>query len=208
MAHTQTLHIIDGSIRSRAAQAQTVFELGYHCEVYADALELIVHSPKNGIVIVRDEDGDGGAAAVLSSLANAGIWLPVIAASNNPEATKVVAAIKAGALDYVALPFEPGTLRATVERIDDEARAYGEARRKMIEARSRISALSPREREVLDWLADGCSNKMIARELQISPRTVEIHRANMMSKIGARHAAEAVRMRIEATMDTALAQTG
>jgi DNA-binding CsgD family transcriptional regulator len=68
----------------------------------------------------------------------------------------------------------------------------------MIEARGRIENLSAREREVLDWLAQGSSNKAIARELQISPRTVEIHRANMMAKLGASHAADAVRLRIEA----------
>ena len=60
-----------------------------------------------------------------------------------------------------------------------------------------MADLSPREREVLDWLTRGCSNKVIARELTISPRTVEIHRANMMSKLGARHSAEAIRLRLE-----------
>ena len=66
--------------------------------------------------------------------------------------------------------------------------------------RSRIDALSVREREVLDWLAMGSSNKAIARELEISPRTVEIHRANMMTKLGANHAAEAVRLKLEANL--------
>ena len=61
--------------------------------------------------------------------------------------------------------------------------------------------LSRREREVLDWLSEGSSNKAIARQLCISPRTVEIHRANMMSKLGARHAAEAVRLRLEAQIE-------
>jgi FixJ family two-component response regulator len=74
----------------------------------------------------------------------------------------------------------------------------------MIEARDRISTLSTREREVLDWLAEGSSNKAIARELDISPRTVEIHRANMMNKLGVRHAAEAVRLRLEAKLEPKL----
>ncbi|WP_232366704.1 response regulator transcription factor [Alteripontixanthobacter muriae] len=71
----------------------------------------------------------------------------------------------------------------------------------MIEARGRLSALSGHEREVLDWLSRGSSNKNIARELDISPRTVEIHRANMMSKLGANHAADAVRLRLEAQLE-------
>ena len=64
----------------------------------------------------------------------------------------------------------------------------------------RISMLSNREREVLDRLTQGCSNKVIARDLDISPRTVEIHRGNMMEKLGARHAAEAVRLQLEASL--------
>ncbi|MBL0922469.1 MAG: response regulator transcription factor, partial [Phycisphaerales bacterium] len=67
-----------------------------------------------------------------------------------------------------------------------------------------LAALTPREREVLDWLAEGSSNKAIARELDISPRTVEIHRANMMTKLGARHAAEAVRLKLEAKLEPKL----
>ena len=80
-----------------------------------------------------------------------------------------------------------------------EADAQRQQRARAAEARQRISRLSMREREVLDRLAEGCSNKAIARELEISPRTVEIHRMKMMGKLGARHAAEAVRLRLEAS---------
>ncbi|MGE5953260.1 MAG: response regulator transcription factor, partial [Qipengyuania vulgaris] len=134
--------------------------------------------PDRGIVLARDDDGEGRVDEVLSQLSHAGVWLPVVGTSLDPRPGQVVAAIKAGALDYLRLPLRPERLQEAVARIEREAAAYGAARRKMVEARSRISGLSPREREVLDWLAEGCSNKRIARELHISPRTVEIHRAN------------------------------
>ncbi|MES2698317.1 MAG: LuxR C-terminal-related transcriptional regulator, partial [Pseudomonadota bacterium] len=79
---------------------------------------------------------------------------------------------------------------------------HAEARRRLIEARQRLGMLSRREREVLDWLSEGCSNKAIARTLEISPRTLEIHRANMMDKLGATHAADAVRLRMDARIES------
>jgi two-component system, LuxR family, response regulator FixJ len=203
MEQRQTLHIVDGSTRARAAQAHIGFEMGHHCEVYADVGELLASSPESGLVLARDDEDHGAVAVVLRSLASRGIWLPVVGTSEEPRPGRVVAAIKAGALDYLRLPFEFSRLSEAITRIAQEAEAYGAARRKMIEARSRIASLSPREREVLDWLTEGRSNKMIARELEISPRTVEIHRANMMSKLGAHHASEAVRLRIEAHLDGA-----
>lgn len=201
MEQRQTLHIVDGSTRARAEQAHLGFEMGHHCEVYSDIAELVAAAPSGGIVLVRDDGGQGGVAQVLRALAYVGIWLPVVATSQDPRPGRVVTAIKAGALDYLRLPLETGRLADAVARIAEEAEAYGASRRKMIEARNRLATLSPREREVLDWLAEGRSNKMIARELEISPRTVEIHRANMMNKLGAHHAAEAVRLRIEAHLD-------
>ncbi len=134
-------------------------------------------------------------------LAASAIWLPIVAVDIEPNTRRTVAAIKAGALDYLALPLDPDRLRQTLDRLEEEALELVTARRRMVEARGRISNLSSREREVLDWLTEGSSNKAIARELDISPRTVEIHRANMMTKLGASHAAEAVRLKIEAQLE-------
>ena len=138
---------------------------------------------------------------ILERLSKLGVWLPLIAVEEQPRPGRIVEAIKAGALDYLSMPLDPERFSRCLTRIEKEAEVFGAARRRMIEARSRISSLSNREREVLNWLAEGSSNKVIARELDISPRTVEIHRANMMTKLGARHAAEAVRLKIEAKLE-------
>ena len=196
------LHIVDSSSRSRAEQARIGFAAGYHCEIYSSLAELLSVAPAKGIVLARDRAESGGAATIAEELARRGIWLPVIATAVDPRPARVVAAIRRGVMDFLRLPLREDNLGVAVDRIRDEAQADIAARRKVVEARGRIAVLSPREREVLDCLTEGRSNKMIAEELHISPRTVEIHRANMMSKLGARHAAEAVRLCIEAGLGT------
>ncbi|MEM6475969.1 MAG: LuxR C-terminal-related transcriptional regulator [Pseudomonadota bacterium] len=201
MTRKATLHFIDSSSRHRAELARVGFQLGHHSEVYGDLSELSVHPPREGIIIARDSAEEGGVAMILERLSRLGIWLPLIGVDAQPRPTRIVEAIKAGALDYLSLPLDPERFGRCLSRIEHEAELFGAARRRMIEARDRISSLSQREREVLDWLSEGSSNKVIARELDISPRTVEIHRANMMSKLGARHAAEAVRLKLEAKIE-------
>lgn len=201
MTRKSSLHFIDSSSRNRAELARAGFALGHHSEVYGDLSELSVHPPREGIIVARDTPEEGGVSVILDRLSRLGIWLPVIAFAGDPRPGRIVDAIKAGALDYLSLPLDPDRFARCLARIEKEAEVFGAARRRMIEARDRISNLSAREREVLEWLAEGSSNKVIARELEISPRTVEIHRANMMTKLGARHAAEAVRLKIEAKLE-------
>ncbi|BDI61653.1 response regulator transcription factor [Qipengyuania nanhaisediminis] len=201
MSRKAPLHFIDSNSRHRAELARIGFTLGHHSEVYGDLSELSVHPPRDGIIIARDTPHEGGVAIILERLSRLGIWLPLIAIDTDPRPGRIVEAIKAGALDYLSLPLDTDRFERCLTRIAKEAEVFGAARRRMIEARDRISSLSAREREVLEWLAEGSSNKVIARELDISPRTVEIHRANMMHKLGARHAAEAVRLKLEAKLE-------
>ena len=203
MDHRINLHIVGGDSRIRAELARTAFGLGHHAEVYGSLPELVEHQPGSGLIIAHDDPRGPGVTDAIRHLTDSGIWLPVIAADSQPTTTRIVAAIKAGALDYMILPVETNRFAAMLQRTGNEAIQQSAMRRRMLEARSRISSLSNREREVLDWLTEGSSNKAIARELDISPRTVEIHRANMMTKLGARHAAEAVRLRLEARLEPA-----
>lgn len=192
------LHITGGDSRFRAEQSRLAFEMGHHAEVYSDLVELIDTAPREGVIIACQNVLVGGVDRLLERLGEAGIWLPVIAASTDPEVDEVVQAIRAGALDYLRLPLTREEFARMAAHVMADGGRHAEARRRLIEARQRIGMLSRREREVLDWLSEGCSNKAIARALDISPRTVEIHRANMMDKLGATHAADAVRLRMEA----------
>ena len=172
--------------------------MGHHAEVYPDLAELIDMAPREGVIIACENVLVGGMDRLLDRLGDAGIWLPVIAASHAPDVDDVVQAIRAGALDYLRLPLTREEFARMAAHVSADAGRHADSRRRLVDARQRIGLLSRREREVLDWLSAGCSNKAIARALDISPRTVEIHRANMMEKLGATHAAEAVRLRLEA----------
>jgi len=196
-----TLHIVCGDSRSRAEQARIVFALGHHAEVYGEIDELLAHPPHEGIVIAADTGEPDMGADLIRRLGERGIWLPVVLAASQPKTEQVVAAIKAGVLDYVLLPLEMGNFARRLHAILAESGQHAERRRREVEAQLAISLLSRREREVLELLSAGCSNKEIARRLAISPRTVEIHRGNMMTKLGAGHAADAVRLWIDAELE-------
>ncbi len=202
MKNQITIHFVEPKTRIRAQLSSLAFDLGHHAEVYADLGELSLRPLSGGILVVRDGLEGRNIELLMTRMADLGIWLPVIAMDEDPRPGQVVSAMRAGALDYLRLPISHEKLDDTIALVASEADAFGAARRKVIDARGKISKLSKREREVLDWLTRGHSNKAIARELDISPRTVEIHRANMMSKLHASHAAEAVRLRIEAQLDT------
>lgn len=199
MEQGRILHIVAGTSRARAEQARLAFGLGRHAEVYQDIDELCERPPSSGVIIAHDGPNHT-VERIIESLARLGRWLPVIATAEEPRPGRVVEAIKSGVLDYLSLPLRKERLEQALDNVAVEAELYGAEKRRAVEARSRIATLTQREREVLDWLTEGLSNKLIARELGISPRTVEIHRANMMAKIGATHAAEAVRLRIEADL--------
>lgn len=200
MALDRVVHIVALASVERAEQARACFALGYHAEIYGNYEELLAGRPLRGLVLAEDIAARGGIASLIAGMNAHGFWLPVIATAAMAEAHRVVEAVRSGALDYLSLPLDSGRLAAALETAITEGQAMGAAQRQAVDARARLATLTARESEVLDLLVAGSSNKMIARELAISPRTVEIHRANMMTKLGAHHAADAVRLRLEAAM--------
>jgi FixJ family two-component response regulator len=151
-----------------------------------------------GLIFLIDDTGGNQVEMTIAAMQRAGHWLPLVTIAENPDAQSVVRAMKAGALDFMVMPTAIAPINACIARVMAEAELLRAQHNRSAEARARLQRLSAREREVLDHLVDGASNKSIARMLDLSPRTVEIHRTKMMGKLGVRSAAEAVRMRFEA----------
>lgn len=154
---------------------------------------------------VRMPEIDG--LAVQAELKARGITLPVIVMTGHGDVTVAVAAMKAGAVDFLEKPFEKAELLAAMDdgfaRIDQSGHRAERAELAVI----RLDALTPRERDVLHGLVNGLPNKTIGYDLGISPRTVEIHRAHLMTKLEVRSLAEALRIAFAAGWSAPSAET-
>lgn len=199
------IHIIDPDAARRAFLARLSFEAGVHAEIFEDLTEWIKADPRFGVVLVHDEGKSSAIPELIGQVAQIGRWVPVIGYSSSPTINVVVNAIKGGALDFIPLPSEGAELACAVKSIQPEIERTRDAWARAVKARYSIARLSMRERQVLDGVVSGLSNKSIARDLDISPRTVEIHRMKMLGKLGARNAVDAVRLRAEASAYSVLA---
>ena len=198
MSIRTTLHIMGPDITQRTTLARLCFASGHHAEVYDSVEEFISYRSMTGLILLIDDTGGSQVEMTIAAMQRVGHWLPLVTIAENPDAQSVVRAMKSGALDFMVMPTDIAPINACIARVMAEAELLRAQHNRSAEARARLQRLSAREREVLDHLVDGASNKSIARMLDLSPRTVEIHRTKMMGKLGVRSAAEAVRMRFEA----------
>lgn len=134
--------------------------------------------------------------ALIQALKAAGCILPTVVITGHADVSRAVDAMKAGAKDFVEKPYEGDLIlrivRACLEE-NDAAVDANAARNRLVR---RLESLTARERQVLDLIMDGASNKVVAQHLTISPRTVEIYRANVMSKMRADSLSDLVRMTV------------
>ena len=135
---------------------------------------------------------------LLRRLKEMGLRLPVIVITGHGDVPLAVEAMKFGALDFLEKPFDDDVLLASVRSALDRSEASAQLETERAEIRARIALLTNREHEVLDGLVAGHPNKIIAFDLSISPRTVEIYRANVMTKMKAGSLSELVRMALVA----------
>lgn len=193
---SRTIHLVDDDEAIRRSASFMLRTSGYIVKTYASGLELLAQAkaiaPGCILLDIRMPEMDG--LEVQRALKNRGVLLPVIIITGHADVDLAVQAMKAGAVDFIEKPFEKSVLIGAIDegyaRIDQAGRRHARAD----EAKVRLEALTPREYDVLQGLARGHPNKTIAYDIGISPRTVEIHRANLMGKLEVSSLSEALRL--------------
>jgi len=131
---------------------------------------------------------------LLRRLPAQGVRLPVIVMTGHADVPLAVQAMKAGAIDFLEKPFSEEALIAAVERAQEASRRISDSTAQAQQAHARLATLTRRERQVFDLLVQGLANKAIARALDASPRTIEVHRGRVMEKLSAHSLPDLVRL--------------
>ena len=190
------VHLVDDDASVRRSVGFMLKTSNYQVQTYESGLELLKRStylsPGCVLLDIRMPGMDG--LEVQQALREKGVGLPVIIMTGHGDINLAVKAMKAGAVDFIEKPFEKDALLSSLEEGFHRLSRKEVTQDRKKDAEVRLQALTPRERDVLDGLTQGLPNKTIAYDLGISPRTVEIHRANLMTKLEVRSLSEALRI--------------
>nr|WP_027047150.1 response regulator FixJ [Mesorhizobium loti] len=196
MVASDVVHVVDDDVDVRKSLGFLLATADFAVRLYESATAFLATEPKEveGCIVtdVRMPGIDG--IEFLRQLKSRGLSVPVIVMTGHADVALAVQAMKEGAADFIEKPFDDqiliDSLRSALNHRSHPIAAHPQS----TEIRKNLATLSERERQVLDGLVSGLPNKTIAYDLGISPRTVEIHRANVMSKMGAGSLSHLVRM--------------
>ncbi len=200
MDNQETVFVVDDDEGIREGLALLLETVGQPYEVYSSAIEFLdaYDASKGGCLVLDIRMPRMSGLDLQEKLNEQGSLLPIIFITGHGDIQMAVEAMRRGALDFIRKPFREQDL---LDRIN-EALAFDAGKRKNIAERQQlldnVAALSEREREVFHRVAAGEMNKVIAQDLGISVRTVEVHRSRVMERLGVRTLAQLVRIKIEA----------
>jgi two-component system, LuxR family, response regulator FixJ len=192
------IYIVDDDDGMRRALTVLMTTVGYQPVAFASPSEFLAKHDRTqaGCVVLDVRMPEMSGLEVQQHLNRSGSMLPVILVSGHGDIPMAVQAMKDGAFDFLQKPFRDQDLLDRINgalKLDAENRASVD---RLADLTQRSGSLTPREREVMALVVDGKANKVIAIDLGLSERTVEIHRANVMEKMGARSVAHLVKMHL------------
>jgi two-component system response regulator FixJ len=198
----QTVFIVDDDAAIRDSLRMMLEMAGYTVRDFASAQSFLSDADLQGGCLIVDVRMPGmGGLELQEELVRRKASIPVIVVTGHADVPLAVRAMRAGAMDFVEKPFdEERMLQSVADALAAGQRAQTRAAEAQA-ARDLLSLLTPREREILDQLVKGHANKVVAHQLGISPRTVEIHRASIMEKLHARNLSNVVRTALAASWE-------
>ncbi|MHC4049243.1 response regulator FixJ [Bradyrhizobium sp. 25ACV] len=194
------IHVIDDDAAMRDSLAFLLDVNGYKSQVYETADAFLAGAGAGTLSCVVSDIRMPGISGIelVRKLKRQGTSSAVILITGHGDVALAVEAMKAGAADFIEKPFDDAALLGAIRSALEARPAAGSESSAKKEAEARLADLSPRERDVLQGLVAGKINKVIAHDLSISPRTVEVYRANLMAKTGARSMSELMRLALAA----------
>ena len=193
------VHVVDDDEDVRKGTARLITAAGFRARTYASASDFldVIEPDSPGCVILDLRLPDHSGLDLQAALARRGVPIPIVFVSGHGAIPDSVRAIQGGAVDFLTKPVDAKVLLAAVERAlaqDEEARAM---RDRKDDLRKRYERLTAREREVFLHLIRGQLNKQVAADLQITERTIKLHRANLLQKLEVGSMAELVRLAVD-----------
>jgi FixJ family two-component response regulator len=201
---TPTVFVVDDDEAVRGSLRLLLKSVKLPCEVFASAREfLAAFDPRrSGCLVLDIRMPDMSGLELQQELNSRGTLLPIIFITGHGDVPMAVEAMQQGAMDFLQKPFRDQDLIDRINKALERDRAGREMLGNRERIQARIASLTPREREVLALVTQGKPNKVIAADLAVSQRTVEIHRAHVMEKMGANSLAHLVRMVVDAGAST------
>lgn len=194
-----SLALLDSDLRRRARATDSLLEMKMHVEPYESTAEISSDWHGADAILVYDEPG--AIAEVVNLMCETDKWIVPLAYAEEPVPSRIVAALHEGASGYLSWPFSVSELNGALQRADQPSNIFTSTVKKQFHARKLVSRVTQREMQVLGCVAWGMSNREIGHALDISKRTVEVHRANLLRRMGIQHTADAIRIAIEAGLD-------
>lgn len=195
MSHEEIVHVIDDDPSVRESLEFLLDCSGIQARTYESGVQFLETALPVGpgciITDVRMPQING--MDLLGRLSAMNVTTPVIVITGHADVPMAIQALRAGVSDFIEKPFSDEAILVAVRAALDKQRSQADAHQELDEIARRLALLSGREREVMDGLVDGKSNKIIAFDLDISARTVEVYRANVMTKLQVRTLSELVR---------------
>lgn len=195
-----TVHIVDDEEAVRKSLAFMLTMNGFAVRVHQSATEFLDFAPsaRDAVLITDLRMPDMSGVDLIRKLATVNGAIRPVVITDHGDVPMAVEAMRAGAVDFIEKPFDDTLIIEAIHRAADGLKPATDDGEDVNTVRARIDSLSERERQVLSAVVAGLPNKAIAYDLDISPRTVEVHRANVMAKMAAKSLPELVRMALAA----------